>query len=94
VVVIEYRLHIAVLFQFLRQHHHNRNFAFKNASRDSRYMEGKSVFDLSRSIFVHSVNVKNRTIKFIKLDASEKTIKIIRPNNQSHASGYRLILNE
>jgi hypothetical protein len=50
--VIEYRLHIARQSQLLRQHRHNRNFAFENADRDSRYVDGKRVFDLSRSILV------------------------------------------
>ena len=57
-------------------------------------MEGKHVFDLCRSIFVQSINIQNSAIKFVELDAPEKTIEIIRSNNESHASSYRLILNK
>ncbi|SHH22509.1 hypothetical protein SAMN05444169_6406 [Bradyrhizobium erythrophlei] len=71
----------ALFFRFLRQHHHDGNFAFKNARSDSGDMEGKRVLDLCRSIFVSGVNIENSTIKFVELDAPEKTIKIIRPNN-------------
>ena len=56
-------------------------------------MESKRVFDLRRSILVHGINIQNSAIKFIELDASEKPIKIVRANNQRHASGYCLILD-
>lgn len=92
-VVIEQRLHIALLLQFQRQDHYNRNFAFENARGDDRYVEAKGIFDFHRSIFVYSLDIESRAIKFIELNASEKTIKVIRSNNQSHAGGYRLILD-
>ena len=44
-------------------------------------MEGKRFFDLRRPILVDSVNIQNSAIKFIELDASEKTIETIRTNN-------------
>jgi hypothetical protein len=44
-------------------------------------MECECVFDFRRSIFVHGLNIQNSTIEFIELDASEKTIKIIRTDN-------------
>ena len=57
-------------------------------------MQGECVFYLCGSILVCGVYVQNSAIEFIKLDAPEKTIKIIRSNNQRHASGYCLILNQ
>jgi hypothetical protein len=63
-------------------------YCLAHAARDSGYMEGKRVFDFGRSILVCSVNIQNSSIKFVELDAPKKTIEIIRPNNQSHASSY------
>jgi hypothetical protein len=42
-------------------------------------MEGKCVLDLRRPILVHSVNSQDGTIKFVELDAPEKTIELSAP---------------
>ena len=44
-------------------------------------MQGECFFYLCGSILVCGIYVQNSAIKFIELDASEKTIEIIRPNN-------------
>ena len=44
-------------------------------------MEGKRVLGLRGPLLVHCVNIQDSTIKFIELDAPEKTIEIIRPTN-------------
>jgi hypothetical protein len=57
-------------------------------------MQGENIFYLCCSIIVRSVHVEDIAIELIEQDAPEKPIEIVRANNQRHAGGYRLVLNE